>query len=176
MTIHVQITLTEEHVSLLGPIGNILSQGAAPITVSKVEPEKLTEKKARKLLSEVETDSDGDSGDDEAPAPAPAKRKPGRPAKVAIVEPESEDEDDAAEEPSEDDAAEDEDEAPKRRPGRPPAKGKLTLSGDIIPACKAHKAKYGHDKTAAVLKKFGVKSPQDLSEDQYADLIKALKV
>lgn len=99
--------------------------------------------------------------------------------------PVDEDEDDLEDLDDEDEVEDDEDED-EAEEVKPKAKGKTTKEAaatfeDVSKAFKAFTQgfddiKKARSARAKVLSKFGVKQPSELEEDQYADVIKALKV
>lgn len=163
MTIHVQITLDGEDLALVQSIGALINnRTSSEGKVERLEP--TMDKPKKKAAALVEIDDE-----DEKPAPKRSKKP------LAVVE----DEPEESEEPESEDESDEEIEQPKKRgPGRPPKASKLTLTGDIIPAFRAFAEKHGDKgmkKAAAILQQFGAKKPQDIAEEDYPEVIKALK-
>lgn len=117
-------------------------------------PKKKTEKKAAKK-SAARDDSEDDSDDENE-------------------EDQSGDDSDSDDDDNVDDAdtdSDDGDEAPKLfKKGK-----KLTLDGDIIPACAKYSQKYDRPAVLKILKSFGVKSVRELDEDDFPKVLEALK-
>lgn len=110
------------------------------------------------------------------PAPKPARGRPPKSAKPAEVEEEEEDETEEGEEaPGEEDEDfnfDDEEEVEEKKPAG--KKKPVITESQIIAAFRAYASANSREAAGKILKKFGVKSTKDLTEDQYSDVLSLL--
>ncbi len=128
------------------------------------------EKKKEKPVAVAEPEGDDWDSDEPEAAEEKPKRGRGRPKKTAEPETDFDDEADF----SDDEETSDIDISAMKKKSE--AKTKAPTLDDVVGALQRYAAKNGREKAHKILEKLGVKSPRQLDESDYGQVLKMLKI
>jgi len=149
---------------LMGMLANAEGDSLMETLETKVKTEEgVNLKRKRRTKAEMEAAKDEEDEQEESDEFEPAKRR-------AKADDEDEEEDEETEDDSDEETEEDEEEE------KPAKKVKGSTLDDMRQACRSAAKKHSVEHVAKILKKYKIKSINELPENKYSEVAKLLKV